>query len=96
MADNGRGPPLWREIWTAIDDLKSDLRALRYARDEMEDEMKLLFDERLSSASPDAHGDIAGLIRSPRVAGWKNWGIYSDWGKVGKARAHTIYPLSAP
>ena len=58
MADNGRGPHLWREIWTAIDDLKSHLRALRYARDEMEDEMKLLFDERLSSGSPDVHGDI--------------------------------------
>jgi hypothetical protein len=42
----------------AIDDLKSHLRALRYARDEMEDEIKLLFDERQSSASPDAHGDI--------------------------------------
>jgi hypothetical protein len=26
---------------------------------------------------------IMPVIRSKRLAGWKHWGIYPDWGKVG-------------
>ena len=36
--------------------------------------------------SPSIHamGDIARLIRSPSMAGWKRWGMYPDWGILGK------------
>jgi hypothetical protein len=39
----------------------------------------------LRIASNDAKGDISLLIRSPSMAGWKRWGIYPDWGKIGNA-----------